>query len=44
MRTLITGGAGQLASDLAALLGDDARAYTHEELDICDERALTRVA
>jgi len=42
VRALITGGGGQLASDLAALLGDDARAFTHEELDIRDEQALER--
>ena len=29
MRALITGGGGQLASDLAALLGDEARAFSH---------------
>jgi dTDP-4-dehydrorhamnose reductase len=40
VRTLITGGGGQLASDLAALLKDDARAFTREELDICDEQAV----
>ncbi|HEV2061854.1 MAG TPA: dTDP-4-dehydrorhamnose reductase [Solirubrobacteraceae bacterium] len=34
MRTLITGGGGQLASDLANLLGDDAIALSHAELDI----------
>jgi dTDP-4-dehydrorhamnose reductase len=42
VRTLITGGGGQLASDLATLLGDDARAFTHAELDICDEQAVER--
>jgi dTDP-4-dehydrorhamnose reductase len=42
VRALITGGGGQLASDLAALLKDDARAFTHEELDICDQRAVDR--
>lgn len=42
MRALITGGGGQLASDLATLLGDDARAFTHAELDICDEPAVER--
>ncbi len=42
VRALITGGGGQLASDLAELLEDDARAFTHEELDICDEGALER--
>ena len=34
MRALITGGGGQLASDLKALLGDDAVALSHAELDI----------
>ena len=34
MRALITGGGGQLASDLATLLGDDAVALSHAELDI----------
>jgi dTDP-4-dehydrorhamnose reductase len=43
MRALITGGGGQLASDLVALLGDDARAYSHAELDITDTGALDRV-
>jgi dTDP-4-dehydrorhamnose reductase len=42
MRALITGGGGQLASDLIALLGDSARAYSHSELDITDEAALDR--
>ena len=42
MRTLITGGGGQLASDLVTLLGGDARAFTHEELDICDAQAVER--
>jgi dTDP-4-dehydrorhamnose reductase len=42
MRALITGGGGQLASDLAALLGDDARSFTRGELDITDEDALDR--
>lgn len=42
MRALITGGGGQLASDLAELMADDAQAFTHEELDICDERAVER--
>lgn len=34
MRALITGGGGQLASDLKALLGDDTVALSHTELDI----------
>jgi dTDP-4-dehydrorhamnose reductase len=42
MRALITGGGGQLASDLASSLGPDARAFTHAQLDICDERAVRR--
>ena len=41
MRALITGGGGQLASDLQALLGDErARSFTHAELDISDPQAL----
>ncbi len=43
MRALITGASGQLGSDLAALLGDEARAFSREELDIADRRALDRV-
>jgi dTDP-4-dehydrorhamnose reductase len=42
MRALITGGGGQLASDLQELLGDDARSYSHAELDIADSAALDR--
>lgn len=42
MRTLITGGGGQLASDLQALLGEQARAFTHEQLDICDQHDIER--
>lgn len=42
MRTLITGGGGQLASDLAELIGNDACALPHEQLDICDAQALDR--
>jgi dTDP-4-dehydrorhamnose reductase len=42
LRTLITGGGGQLASDLAELMAGDAHAFTHEQLDICDERAVER--
>jgi dTDP-4-dehydrorhamnose reductase len=42
MRALITGGGGQLASDLAALLGDDATAFGRQELDITDTKALDR--
>jgi dTDP-4-dehydrorhamnose reductase len=40
MKALITGGGGQLASDLQALLGAQARCYTREELDITDGPAL----
>jgi dTDP-4-dehydrorhamnose reductase len=43
MRALITGGGGQLASDLASLLGSDARSFSHAELDITDSEALERV-
>jgi len=42
MRALITGGGGQLASDLQELLGADARSYSHAELDIADSAALDR--
>jgi len=42
MRALITGGGGQLASDLATLLGDRARSFTRSELDITDTAALDR--
>jgi dTDP-4-dehydrorhamnose reductase len=42
MRALITGGGGQLASDLIGLLGDSARVYSRAELDITDETALDR--
>ena len=42
MRTLITGGGGQLASDLVELLGDDAIAFSHAELDVADTEALAR--
>jgi dTDP-4-dehydrorhamnose reductase len=42
VRALITGGGGQVASDLRDLLGDDARAYSHAELDITDSAALDR--
>jgi dTDP-4-dehydrorhamnose reductase len=41
VRALITGGGGQLASDLQALLGDGrAVSFTHAELDISDPHAL----
>ncbi len=42
MKALITGGGGQLASDLKSLLGDSARAYSHAELDITDDSAVGR--
>jgi dTDP-4-dehydrorhamnose reductase len=42
MRALITGGGGQLASDLARLLGPDARSFTRPELDITDPAAVDR--
>src|SRR4051794_9194070 len=42
MKALITGGGGQLASDLQALLGDGARSYAHAELDIADSAAVDR--
>lgn len=43
MRALITGGGGQLASDLVELLGGDAVARSHAELDIADPAALDAV-
>ena len=42
MRALITGGGGQLASDLQTLLGDDAVALSHAELDIDDPASIDR--
>jgi len=42
VKALITGGGGQLASDLTTLLGASARAYSHAELDITDEAGLDR--
>jgi dTDP-4-dehydrorhamnose reductase len=42
VRALITGGGGQLASDLVTLLGDDAVALSHSELDIDDPAAIDR--
>ena len=42
MRALITGGGGQLASDLHELLGDSAFSFTHAELNITDSDALDR--
>ena len=43
MRALITGGGGQLASDLEEILGDDARVFSHASLDIADAAAVDRV-
>ena len=43
MRALITGGGGQLASDLATLLGPDARVLDRKALDITDPDRLDRV-
>jgi dTDP-4-dehydrorhamnose reductase len=43
MKALITGGGGQLASELEALLGTDARSFSRRELDITDSDALDRV-
>lgn len=40
MKAVITGGGGQLASDLSELLGDSARVFSHGELDIADTAAL----
>jgi dTDP-4-dehydrorhamnose reductase len=42
MRALITGAAGQLGTDLVALLGDQAHAYSHSELDISSDSAVAR--
>lgn len=42
MRALITGGGGQLASDLQALLGEEAQSRSHAELDICDRAQVDR--
>jgi dTDP-4-dehydrorhamnose reductase len=42
VRALITGGGGQLASDLVELLGEDAVACSHAELDVADGDALAR--
>ena len=42
MRALITGGGGQLASDLQTLLGDDAVSLSHSELDIDDAASVDR--
>jgi dTDP-4-dehydrorhamnose reductase len=42
VRTLITGGGGQLASDLQELLGDDAVSLSHAQLDVANPYALAR--
>jgi dTDP-4-dehydrorhamnose reductase len=42
VRALITGGGGQLASDLQALLGDEAVSRSHAELDIRDAEQVER--
>jgi len=42
VRALITGGGGQLASDLQDLLGDEAVSRTHAELDITDPAQVDR--
>lgn len=42
MKAFITGGGGQLASDLLSLLGGEARAFNHADLDITDTKALDR--
>jgi dTDP-4-dehydrorhamnose reductase len=42
VKALITGGGGQLASDLVELLGEDAVAFSHSELDVADVDALAR--
>lgn len=43
MRVLITGGAGQLGRDLAALLGDQAIALSREECDVTNAPAVAGV-
>ena len=43
MRALITGGGGQLASDLELVLGTGARSYTRGQLDITDPDAVSQV-
>jgi dTDP-4-dehydrorhamnose reductase len=42
VKALITGGGGQLASDLQELLGDDAVALSHASLDVADAYTLAR--
>jgi dTDP-4-dehydrorhamnose reductase len=43
LKALITGGGGQLASDLQALLGEEAESRSHDELDICERTEVDRV-
>jgi dTDP-4-dehydrorhamnose reductase len=42
VKALITGGGGQLASDLAELLGPAARSFSRQDLDITDLAAVER--
>jgi dTDP-4-dehydrorhamnose reductase len=42
VRALITGGGGHRAADLQGQLGDDARSFSHAELDIADTAAVDR--
>jgi len=42
MRALITGGGGQLGSDLAAVLGEEAVRLSHAELDVADPSSVER--
>lgn len=43
MWALITGGGGQLASDLQVLLGERAQSFARDQLDIADRDAVQRV-
>jgi dTDP-4-dehydrorhamnose reductase len=43
VRALITGGGGQLASDLQERLGSDATSFSHTQLDITDDERLNEV-
>jgi dTDP-4-dehydrorhamnose reductase len=42
VKALILGGGGQLASEIESLMGAQARAFTHAQLDICDRGAVDR--
>jgi dTDP-4-dehydrorhamnose reductase len=42
VNALILGGGGQLSSELESLLGTQARAFAHAQLDICDREAVDR--